>query len=118
LGYPIKLATAITIAFLITVLMKAVVAGPVAASTITVEADGSGDSATIQLALDAAEVNDTILLGAGVFTGGGNRGLRAPELLAAGCIGPSNSGCSFEAVTISSRTYVPVELGMEFQVLC
>jgi predicted outer membrane repeat protein len=42
------------------------------ALTYTVEADGSGDFATIQAAIDNIGAGDTILLGDGTFTGPGN----------------------------------------------
>ncbi len=43
------------------------------AAIIRVEADGSGDYATIQAAINAAGGGDTIELGAGIYTGNGNR---------------------------------------------
>ncbi len=46
-----------------------------AAGTWTVLPDGSGDFATIQAAIDAAQPGDVIELGNGVFTGDGNRDL-------------------------------------------
>ena len=45
------------------------------AVTWIVHPDGTGDFPTIQAALDAAAVGDTIALGDGVFTGDGNRDL-------------------------------------------
>ncbi len=46
-----------------------------AASVWHLRADGSGDAATIQAALDAAAVGDTLVLAPGVYTGTGNRDL-------------------------------------------
>jgi len=47
------------------------------ARTWTVEADGSGDAATIQAAVDLAGTGDVIELGDGVFSGSGNRDVNA-----------------------------------------
>jgi hypothetical protein len=44
-----------------------------AAETLHVDADGSGDYATIQAAVDAATDGDVVELGDGVFVGDGNR---------------------------------------------
>ncbi|MBE0567097.1 MAG: right-handed parallel beta-helix repeat-containing protein [Krumholzibacteria bacterium] len=43
--------------------------------TWQVNPDGSGDVPTIQAAIDAAQDGDTVMLGAGTFTGAGNRDL-------------------------------------------
>jgi len=97
-----KSALAITILFLIAVLINAVVAGPVVANIITVEADGSGDVPSIQHAVNAAAVNDTILLGPGVFKGGGNRGIRVPEILAAGSVRVIGAGVDVTIIDCES----------------
>ncbi|MCK4413438.1 MAG: right-handed parallel beta-helix repeat-containing protein [Candidatus Eisenbacteria sp.] len=48
-------------------------AWPIGCTIIHVEADGSGDEATIQAAADVAEDGDTVELGSGVYQGQGNR---------------------------------------------
>ncbi len=49
--------------------------GPSGAHEYVVRPDGSGDFATIQLAIDASVSGDTVQLGDGTFTGTGNRDL-------------------------------------------
>jgi len=59
----------------IAILTIGLVAGPAAATTWTVNADGSGDFATIQAAIDGATNGDIIELEAATFTGAGNIGV-------------------------------------------
>jgi hypothetical protein len=65
----------ITIAILITGLT----AFPSTAVEIYVKADGTGDEATIQSALNAAEEGDTVLLETATFTRPGNRDIEWPR---------------------------------------
>lgn len=65
-----------------------VLVGPTQADTFVIEADGSGDFATIQEAIFAAQDGDIIELGNGVFSGDGNRDL----------------DCGGKAVTIRSQS--------------
>jgi len=51
------------------------VSGIAASATITVNVDGSGDYGTIQEALTAATDGDVIIVGAGTYSGPGNRDL-------------------------------------------
>lgn len=53
----------------------------------------TGDYPTIQSAIDAAAVGDSVLLGAGVFTGPGNRDIsfREVDILVASIAGDSDS---------------------------
>lgn len=60
-------------ALITTLAILTVTALPTFAATHLVEADGSGDFATIQAAVDAAADQDVIELGDGVFSGDGNR---------------------------------------------
>lgn len=58
---------------LIGTMLLAALPAAVAAETYRIEPDGSGDFATIQAAVEAAETHDIIELATGTFTGSGNR---------------------------------------------
>ena len=72
--------------------MMILAASSAGASTYVVHADGSGDFPTIQAAIDGSTSGDTILLGAGTFTGFGNSDLdiNRPRLM----IGVAPAGSS------------------------
>jgi len=50
-----------------------VLCSPAESATIIVKADGTGDYATIQAAIDAADPGDEVVLEPGIYTGDGNR---------------------------------------------
>ncbi len=60
--------------------------------TMIVEADGSGDYATIQAAVNVAHPGDTIQLGAGNFTGTGNRDIEIDVDISIESLDPENPG--------------------------
>ncbi len=63
-------------ALVVSILVQALVWGMAYGATYHVAADGSGDFATVQEAIDAATHLDTIELGDGVFRGKGNHDIR------------------------------------------
>jgi hypothetical protein len=108
------------LAFMALVVTVLVFGLPAHATTYSVMPDGSGDFATIQMAVIAAINGDVIELGDGTFTGPGNRNInfgnklitvRSQSLDPSRCIidceaGPDNRRCGFRFGTGCGRLSV------------
>lgn len=88
------------------------------AGTILVRPDGTGDHATLQLAVDAAEPGDVIMLADGVYQGPGNAGitLRGDDLLLRSQSGQP-SACVIDAGGTGRAMVVPADAGTGLQVV-
>ena len=81
-------------------LLAALLPGQAQAATLRVQADGLGEYPTLQTAIDAAAVGDTVLAMPGTYTGEGNKNLdfQGKDLCLIGAGGPEETiiDCEFE----------------------
>jgi hypothetical protein len=65
----------------VSLVLLALCASNLSATTWYIKPDGTGDAPTIQAGIDSAAIGDTIMLANGTYTGPGNRDISVPRLL-------------------------------------